>query len=296
MVNPHADPTFVVDHIVDAIRNRFAQLPVFEVMDANLFGVSPRSPFAPTVGKIPDQFLLFRVHRDNRLALSLKELNLLVNLLKLSVAIGMLFSFARFTIGLQAISRFVQQLGNRARPDGMIFLRQFLGQAIRTLTCPPQWRLRIASRHRLDQGFQCIDQIRIVVGCTPPSTTRASNPLGFRRTFLGRQPEFSPSSRNGCLRKSRSTRDGPNTAIPQLTCFRRRPLTPNTLIHFHCQRPILAPDTSNNLSFMHSLIMMHLANLTNTSCSSYLCAGPNCETHAPARQAGRGRAMTDYRF
>ena len=59
VVDADAYPTFVMKHIVHAIRNCFAQLFVFEVMRANFFGFSLWLPFLSTVGEISDQFLLF---------------------------------------------------------------------------------------------------------------------------------------------------------------------------------------------------------------------------------------------
>ena len=76
VVDADAHPTFVVDHIVNAVRNGFAQFFVFEVVHPDFFRFSLGLPFASAVGKISDQFLLFRVHRNGRLASLLKKFEL----------------------------------------------------------------------------------------------------------------------------------------------------------------------------------------------------------------------------
>src|SRR5262249_6973657 len=45
VVDPDADPTLVVEHVVHPVRDRFAKVLDQEIVDPNLFGCSFRQPF-----------------------------------------------------------------------------------------------------------------------------------------------------------------------------------------------------------------------------------------------------------
>ena len=72
VIDPHADPTLVVDQIVDAVRNSLAELGILEVVDPDFFGLSLGAPRSASILEIPDELLLLRVHRDRRLPLALE--------------------------------------------------------------------------------------------------------------------------------------------------------------------------------------------------------------------------------
>ena len=57
----------VVEDVIDAVGNHLAQGLVLKVMNPDFFGPALGAPLATAVAEIPDQFLLFRVHRDRRL-------------------------------------------------------------------------------------------------------------------------------------------------------------------------------------------------------------------------------------
>jgi hypothetical protein len=76
-------------------------------MDAHPLCLPGRLPFTPALLEITHQFFLFRIHRDDRLALLLMALNLLVNMFKLCIAIGMLSPFGGLAVGLQTIVQIV---------------------------------------------------------------------------------------------------------------------------------------------------------------------------------------------
>lgn len=114
-VDSDADPPFVVDHIVDAVRNGFAQLFVFEVMNANMLRLALGLPFLAAIVKIADELLLCRVHGDRRLPPFLKPLYLLVQVLKLCVAVRVLPALARFSRRLKAVADLPQQRSHGTR-------------------------------------------------------------------------------------------------------------------------------------------------------------------------------------
>ena len=95
--------------IVYAIGNRLTQPPVLEVMHLDFFRRSLRTPFPAAILEIPNQFLLFRVYRDDRLATLLKGYDLGIDVLKLGVAVRVRSSLANLPVGLQTVSGAVQQ-------------------------------------------------------------------------------------------------------------------------------------------------------------------------------------------
>jgi hypothetical protein len=59
MVDPHADPPFVVGEIVDAIGDRLPEGGIEKIMDADREGLPVGPPFAPAVLKIPTNSFFF---------------------------------------------------------------------------------------------------------------------------------------------------------------------------------------------------------------------------------------------
>jgi hypothetical protein len=67
-------------------------------------GRASRSPFATAILEITDQFLLFSVHRDYRLAASLIPVHLLVDVVELGIAISVVATFTGLAIRWQAVT------------------------------------------------------------------------------------------------------------------------------------------------------------------------------------------------
>jgi hypothetical protein len=85
----------------------------------------------------PNEFLLLGVHRDNGTSLLQEAANLAIQMLKLSVAIGMSRSFLQsFYVGLQAVSNFCQQSRHRIMADPITLLGQGISQFPCAFTCP----------------------------------------------------------------------------------------------------------------------------------------------------------------
>lgn len=72
MIDPDTDPTLVPPQVIDPLGDCLAQPLVLEVLGADLLGLAARPPLPSGIAEIPDQFLLLRIHRDDRLTLPLE--------------------------------------------------------------------------------------------------------------------------------------------------------------------------------------------------------------------------------
>src|SRR5204862_8125246 len=104
--------------------------------------------------RIPDQFLLFRIDRDDRLTVPLEETHWLIDVLELGVAIGVVVAFLGLSVGLQAVPPVREQRGDGLVAHRMTPPGEFLGQFPRALGGPGQRRLRVPSCGRFDQVTQ----------------------------------------------------------------------------------------------------------------------------------------------
>ena len=86
-------------------------------MHIDLFGCAFRSPFTARILEIAHQFLLFRIDRDDRLAVRQETAGLVADVFKLSIPVHMLAAFVDFPIGLQAIVQLVQAISNDRMAD-----------------------------------------------------------------------------------------------------------------------------------------------------------------------------------
>src|SRR4030095_6638340 len=154
LINPDPDPTFVAGQIINPIWNPFAQLLVCEIMDADLERVPFGAPLLPWLLEIANQFFLFRIDRNDRLAAFLKSQDFLIDLLKLRITIRMVCSLFGLAIGLQAIAHLMQQTVDGIVADSMPLSCQFRRQMASTFRRPFQRRLRVTQRRRGKQLFQ----------------------------------------------------------------------------------------------------------------------------------------------
>ena len=77
-------------HVLDAIRDRLAQLLVHEIVYVDPLRLAARKPFPPTIFEMSDQLLLFGVDADHRVAASDVFAGPVVEVAELDIAIGML--------------------------------------------------------------------------------------------------------------------------------------------------------------------------------------------------------------
>src|SRR6185312_14880874 len=128
VVDADADPSLVVENVVDAVGNHLAQRLVLEVMHADLIRAALGAPLTPAVAEIPNQFLLFGVHRDRRLPMAQAIAHLAVDVAELGIAVRMRAPLAGFAVGLEAVAGRMQQRSNRAQADRVALSAQLFGQ------------------------------------------------------------------------------------------------------------------------------------------------------------------------
>src|SRR4029077_15788610 len=157
------------------------QLGNDEVMDPHLFRVPLEPKLSAPVFKVPHQLLLLGIYRDDRLTLLEEASDLLVDMLKLSIAIRMRRAFQSLGVCLQAIAYLVQQLSHQTVADRVTTPAQFLGQFAHALASPAQRRLWVATAQRLDQVLQIPPQRRVLFGGA------LASPAGFADSSAGRQ-------------------------------------------------------------------------------------------------------------
>jgi hypothetical protein len=68
VVDPDADPSFVVGDVVNAVGRGATELRVDEVVDADRFGRSGWPVFTSAILEVADEFFLLRIDGDRRLA------------------------------------------------------------------------------------------------------------------------------------------------------------------------------------------------------------------------------------
>src|SRR5215208_4993587 len=113
VVNADADEPVVGGEVVYAVWDRLADRVRGEVVDVHQLGLALRLPLASSVLEVADQLLLLRVDRDDGNTSLDAALRLGVDVLELSVPIGMLGAFDGLVRRLQAVVMVAQQLGHR---------------------------------------------------------------------------------------------------------------------------------------------------------------------------------------
>jgi hypothetical protein len=93
-----------VSNVVDPVGNDLALLFVREVVSVHLDWLSLLPPRSPRILVIPDDFLLFRIDRDGRLACPLLRLHAATNVFKLGIAVRVLLALYGLAVRLEAIA------------------------------------------------------------------------------------------------------------------------------------------------------------------------------------------------
>src|SRR5450432_981135 len=172
MIGANADPACILSQIVNSIGNVFL-LP--EIMHLDVFGLTPRPPFAAPILVVPYFFLLFRVYGNGWSATLQEFRRLRIDVFKLRMAIQTRGTLLRLAVHLQAVFLFVQQFRNQHMAHLVSPGAQLVGEIPHAFACPPQWGLRMPSRHWLQQFFQIEQQIRIFERGLLPTATLLPN-------------------------------------------------------------------------------------------------------------------------
>src|SRR5450432_688024 len=246
VIDAHADEAVVGGEIVHAVRDRFADGVAGKVVDIYQFRLALRLPLAAPVLEVADQLLLLRVDGDDRHAALDAVLGLGVDVLELRVAIGMLLALDGLVRCLEAVIVFLQQLRDCLVADANPEPREHLGrQHVRALACPPQRRLRVAPRHRIDELLQRGPHLRMrdFVRSLPRA---APNLDDVRRPRTGAC--LVPALANRADRHAGRARHRGHAAVPDRARLGACPQPPRSLIHGRLQQ---APLLANRLLRVH---------------------------------------------
>src|SRR5450759_1200991 len=178
VIHSHANPSYVATEVVDSVGSHLAVLRLtdFEVVNPHRRGSAMRMPFASRILKITHQFLLFGVDRNHRLALFQIALRLAVDVFKLLISIRMLAPLQLLLVGLQAVIHLMKHFRHGLITDSMTLALEFLRQHSYALAGPAKGRLRIPSRHGVDQPVQILAEAGILVDSSFSTCTFAPNP------------------------------------------------------------------------------------------------------------------------
>src|SRR5579864_3588058 len=104
MGNAHVDDSFIPRHIVGPVRDRLAPALRRKIVDVDRRGVAFRLPATTAIIEGSHQFLLLRVHADDRVMVTHKAPNLIIEIAKLRIAIWMLGTLDRLYVSLQGVA------------------------------------------------------------------------------------------------------------------------------------------------------------------------------------------------
>src|ERR1700746_783281 len=139
-------------------------------LDPDLFRVSLRAIFAAIVAEIADKFLLLGVDRDHRLPFSQSNANLAIDVGELRIPVGVAVALLGLAVGLQAVTRRIEQFGHQGAAHLVALHLQRLRQPSHALAGPPQRRFRIPAcclfHHRLEYSEQ--RRVLEALACPPP--------------------------------------------------------------------------------------------------------------------------------
>ena len=228
MVDADTHPSGIRGQVIDPVGHRATEFLDQEVMDPDLFGVALGAIFAPVVAEIADQFLFLGVDRDHRLLFGQRRGHLGVDVAELRIAVRVAVALRGFAVGLQTVTRLTEQVGDQGAADRVTLRLQRLRQVAHALAGPPQWRLRITARRRLDQGLEIGEQPRVLGDRSLASRARSPYPRRRARPRGGGGlvlRQFFQAPPNRARRNPSRHRDRRDPAITRGECLRRRDQT-----------------------------------------------------------------------
>ncbi len=191
-----------------------------------------RPPFATAVREILDQFLLFRIYRDHGLTVSLERLDPGIDLLKLSIAVGVGCRYPSLAIGLEAVTQLVKQRRHRPLTDLMALAGQFFGKVTGTLAGPQQRGHGITPGIGLQDNLQVLSKawVRLCQGrtATTEPTNAVKRDLRLRRLGLGL--DYGDTGSYGMRGKASGNGNKGNPTVTEGESLGRRPAVAGPLI------------------------------------------------------------------
>jgi hypothetical protein len=151
MVGAHVHPAGVGGQVVDAVRDRLAQLQAGEVVTLDGDRITSGPPFTAAIVIMAGQLLLLGVHADHRLAGITVLLDPLVEVTELGVPVRDLIALDGLGVALQAEAFLPQQVSHRVGARPVTLPGELARQCPQRLGRPPQRRHRITALIRLHQ-------------------------------------------------------------------------------------------------------------------------------------------------
>lgn len=182
MVDADRDPGAVVGEVVHAVGDGFAFCQLGEVVGGDFYWFAGGLPFLSGLGELPDELFFLGVDADHGVAAGQELCGEAVDVPELGVAIGVLGAFEGLAGGLQAEPDRGQDLGDHGVADRVSHRGQLVGEVTSRFRGPPQRRLRISPRARLDQRIQAAQQLGVgVLGFLTATTGCADTPIRILR-------------------------------------------------------------------------------------------------------------------
>src|SRR6202034_398684 len=181
VIHSHAHPAIVPAEVINPVRGRASQFGIDKIMDSNLLRLPLRTHLTPAILEVADHLLLLGVHRNHGVVAAQTPLYLPVQMLKLSVAVGVVGALLRLPVGLQTVAQFMQQIGHNLMADLMLHSFQFRGQLTHALAGPTERRLRIPARGGFQERLQIGLQRRILVAGSFASTALFADTSRYQR-------------------------------------------------------------------------------------------------------------------
>ena len=106
-------------------------------MRLNLDGLTFPTICFSRIFHVSQRFFFLRIHRNRRFTASLSGLDAACDVFKLGVPIGVLFSFNRLSVRLQAVTLGLEQCSDFRAANDKALVLQFVGQDTGALASPP---------------------------------------------------------------------------------------------------------------------------------------------------------------
>ena len=161
VVDPDADPSFVVGDIVNAVGRGATKLGVDEVVDADRLGRSGWPVFTSAIPKVADEFFLLRIDGDRRLVGCDGGLDRFGDVSELRVAVDVTRSFKRLSIALKRVAKRLQQRPDNVVADAMPHRAKRVGQVPQAFRRPLQRRHGIAPGGGINKPLQIAEKRRV---------------------------------------------------------------------------------------------------------------------------------------
>jgi hypothetical protein len=124
MIRANTDPSTIGGLIIDAIGEAFPELFIDKIIDTHFFRLAFWLILTAGMVKIPEKFLLLRIHRNHGLASLLKSFDLRMNIMELGITSWVRRTFRCLAGAWQTITKMISQLRDLRMTDRIPFRGQ----------------------------------------------------------------------------------------------------------------------------------------------------------------------------